>query len=156
MRENTGAPITQRMLGHETLRDRIRTCTNLAGSGNSLAKSTGIPRRTLENYLSGRSEPKWMALAAIAKTVNVNGHWLLTGEGPMLLEELYQPSNGKQNEELLRSVIEAVEGVQERLGLKIEPPTKKADLILAIYEMYHNTGIQPDPAKMARLIKATV
>ncbi|WP_189467474.1 hypothetical protein [Litchfieldella qijiaojingensis] len=95
-------------------------------------------------------------MAAIAKAVGVNGHWLLTGEGPMLVKELGQSDTRKLDEELLRSIIEAVEDAQERLDLKIEPPVKKADLILAVYDMYDNTGICPDPTKMTRLIKATV
>jgi phage repressor protein C with HTH and peptisase S24 domain len=63
------------------LKDRLRRCAALAGSGDALARKTGIPRRTLETYLSGHAEPKASRLATITETVGVSGHWLLTGEG---------------------------------------------------------------------------
>ena len=86
----------------------------------------------------------------------LNANWVLTGEGPMMLEQLGQPSAPKGkvlDEQLLRLVIEAVEEALEILDLDIDPPAKKADLILAIYEMYDDTGVQPDAAKVIRLVK---
>lgn len=65
------------------LKARIRHCADVAGSGDALARKSGVPRRTLENYLSGRSEPKASGLAAIAKAVDVSLDWLILGEGPM-------------------------------------------------------------------------
>jgi len=62
---------------------RIRECAQLVGSGDELSRRTGIPRRTLENYLSGRSEPKAAAVSAIAKTAGVSSDWLLLGVEPM-------------------------------------------------------------------------
>jgi len=65
------------------LASRIRECARLVGSGDELSRRTGIPRRTLENYLSGRSEPKAAAVSAIAKTAGVSSDWLLLGAEPM-------------------------------------------------------------------------
>jgi len=67
------------------LKSRLRKCAELAGNGASLARATGIPRRTLETYLSGTAEPKASRLAEIAQVAGVSGHWLLTGEGPAQL-----------------------------------------------------------------------
>lgn len=67
----------------ENLSNRIRECAKLAGSGDKLSQLSAIPRRTLEMYLAGESEPKALRVAAIAKAVGVSGHWLLTGEGEM-------------------------------------------------------------------------
>lgn len=66
----------------EHLPDRIRKCAEIVGSGDNLARIAGIPRRTLENYLSGKSEPKATAIAHIAHAANVSADWLLTGVGP--------------------------------------------------------------------------
>ncbi|MCP1726255.1 phage repressor protein C with HTH and peptisase S24 domain [Natronospira proteinivora] len=63
------------------LKTRLRKCAELVGNGASLARATGIPRRTLETYLSGTAEPKASRLADIARVAGVSGHWLLTGEG---------------------------------------------------------------------------
>ncbi len=68
---------------NETLSQRIRLCAERAGSGEALARGSGIPRRTLETYLSGQAEPKASRLAAIARAAGVSVHWLATGEGPM-------------------------------------------------------------------------
>ncbi|MEA5444714.1 S24 family peptidase [Gammaproteobacteria bacterium AB-CW1] len=64
------------------LKQRLRRCAELAGNGACLARETGIPRRTLETYLSGNAEPKASRLASIARAAGVSAHWLLTGEGP--------------------------------------------------------------------------
>lgn len=69
------------------LKERLRRCVERVGNGANLARSTGIPRRTLETYLSGAAEPKASRLAAIARSAGVSGHWLLTGEGPECGEE---------------------------------------------------------------------
>lgn len=65
------------------LADRLRQCAQLAGSGDELARKTAIPRRTLETYLSGETEPKPSRLFAIAGAAGVRPEWLLTGEPPM-------------------------------------------------------------------------
>jgi phage repressor protein C with HTH and peptisase S24 domain len=69
------------------LKDRIRQCSELAGSGDALARKTSIPRRTLETYLTGKTEPKASRIEAIARAVGVSVHWLVTGDGPMFLQE---------------------------------------------------------------------
>lgn len=65
---------------------RIRVCAEIAGSGDDLARQTGIPRRTLETYLAGTAEPKAFRLAAIGKAAGVRLEWLATGDGPKDLE----------------------------------------------------------------------
>jgi len=71
-----------------TLSDRIRDCANMAGSGDELSRKTGVPRRTLENYLSGKSEPKASVIAEICTVLDVSAEWLLTGEGSMQLNKV--------------------------------------------------------------------
>jgi phage repressor protein C with HTH and peptisase S24 domain len=67
----------------EGLAERIRQCADLAGSGDELARLTAIPRRTLEYYLTGQSEPKVARCVDIAKAVGVDIGWLASGEGDM-------------------------------------------------------------------------
>lgn len=68
----------------EGLAERIRQCADLAGSGDELARLTAIPRRTLEYYLTGQSEPKVARCVDIAKAVGVDIGWLASGEGDKL------------------------------------------------------------------------
>lgn len=65
----------------EDLAARIRQCADIAGSGDELARLTAIPRRTLEYYLTGQSEPKVARCVEIAKAVGVDIGWLASGEG---------------------------------------------------------------------------
>jgi phage repressor protein C with HTH and peptisase S24 domain len=53
----------------------------MAGSGDELARITGIPRRTLETYLAGKSELKASRLLEIADAVGVSLDWLVAGRG---------------------------------------------------------------------------
>ena len=68
----------------EGLAERIRQCADMAGSGDELARLTAIPRRTLEYYLTGQSEPKVARCVDIAKAVGVDIGWLASGEGEKL------------------------------------------------------------------------
>lgn len=70
------------------LAGRLRICAQLAGSGDALAEKARIPRRTLENYLSGESEPKVSRLVSIARAANVSLEWLASGVGPMQADEV--------------------------------------------------------------------
>lgn len=63
--------------------ERIRACARIAGSGDELARITGINRRTLESYLSGQREPKASTAWRIAVAVDVSADWLIGGKGPM-------------------------------------------------------------------------
>lgn len=66
---------------------RLRQCAEIAGSGDELARRAAIPRRTLEYYLAGDTDPKAKRLTAIVEATGVSGHWLLTGRGPKLADE---------------------------------------------------------------------
>jgi len=60
---------------------RLRMCAQRIGGGNELARKTGIPRRTLENYLNGKTEPVPSRLVAIAEAAGADLLWLLAGNG---------------------------------------------------------------------------
>ncbi len=62
--------------------ERIRECADMAGSGDELARISAIPRRTLESYLTGDSEPKVSRALAIADAVGASLDWLIAGRGP--------------------------------------------------------------------------
>jgi transcriptional regulator with XRE-family HTH domain len=51
-----------------------------------VAVETGLPYRTLQNYLRGEREPNTEGLEKISR-LGVNLHWLLTGEGAMFVQE---------------------------------------------------------------------
>ncbi|KAA0014528.1 hypothetical protein F0A17_02455 [Billgrantia pellis] len=144
-----------------TLSDRLRVCARLAGSGNALADKAGIARRTLENYFSGRSEPKGAALASIVTAVGVSGHWLLTGEGEMLLEksvgsQCMDPAAGSgrviaPDFDALEEVIAKTSAVFEAKGIRLRPEAE-AKVIRLIYEYYLRHGDAMDEATLDNVI----
>ena len=73
------------------LADRIRRAAQIAGSGDALSQKAGIPRSTLETYLTGEAEPKASRLAAIARAAGVSPDWLLTGEGSEFPDTEHRP-----------------------------------------------------------------
>jgi hypothetical protein len=75
-RYNEGAPDT------EGFADRLAQLIAEFGSRYALAKVTGIPISTLQNYALG-SKPGIDALATLARIGNVDLNWLLTGRGQM-------------------------------------------------------------------------
>lgn len=59
---------------------RIKEAAENVGGMNKLAEITGIPRRTLGDHVSGATEPKASALAAIAGATKVDLNWLVLNE----------------------------------------------------------------------------
>ncbi|MEG3638864.1 XRE family transcriptional regulator [Magnetococcus sp. PR-3] len=65
----------------DSLAQRLRHCAQKVGSGDALARLSDIPRRTIETYLTGQSEPKTSRLVAIAQAAEVDAGWLACGLG---------------------------------------------------------------------------
>ncbi len=51
------------------------------------SEKTGIPYRTLQNYLLGLREPTVSNLTKIATHLGININWLLTGEGELFIQK---------------------------------------------------------------------
>ncbi len=75
-RSSEGGPNT------EGFADRLVQLIAEYGSRYALAKASGIPVSTLQNYALG-SKPGMDALATLARVGNVDATWLLTGRGSM-------------------------------------------------------------------------
>ncbi|MBI9110304.1 helix-turn-helix domain-containing protein [Maridesulfovibrio ferrireducens] len=50
-----------------------------------LGNSANISRPTVSAYLKQENQPSMVTLSKWVKTFGLNGHWLLTGEGEMLV-----------------------------------------------------------------------
>lgn len=113
---------------------------------------TDIPVSTLKKYESDNRIPGGEAIQSVAKT-GINLHWLLTGEGPMLIKDLQQETLGVLDTELLQLIIEAIETALEQTGRKMQSE-KKAKLVLATYDIYSDSNTKPDSAKILNFIKS--
>lgn len=141
----------------------------MAGSGDELSRKTAIPRRTLESYLSGTSEPKATRLLEIARAVNVDAGWLVTGEGePAAQRGLNENAQGggaafgfpasfrKTGPDVVSKVavrqsIRAVRLYMDKHGGDMTPE-EMADAILSIAELAPKYG-EIDEDLVARLMK---
>lgn len=135
-----------------SLADRIRKCAEMVGSANELARQSGVPRSTLETYLSGLAEPKALRLAAICKVSGVSGHWLLTGEGEIRVDTPAKLANEpKINIEALTKAFE----VMMQTAAPGETHAQTAKKAVEFYLYLLNTGmITPDGVGSGNLANA--
>lgn len=64
----------------QTVGDRLRECARRVGTIEKLATLAGVPRRSLEDYISGIAEMKASRLFAIASAAGVSPVWLQIGQ----------------------------------------------------------------------------
>lgn len=120
-----------------SLSERIRKCAEIAGSGDDLARKSETPRSTLETYLTGKAEPKAGRIAAFCYATGVNGHWLLTGEGSMLISDVQQASSPHMAVDVdnLGHALAEVETIATQRGLTLTP-NKRAKLAALVYQYF--------------------
>lgn len=84
------------MANFESMKDRIQLLVDKFGDGKNtiFAKKIGVAESNIRSYINGVS-PKADILTKIAKTCDINPMWLLTGEGPMIIESEAAFSNIK-------------------------------------------------------------
>lgn len=111
---------------------RVSECADRVGSLSELARLTGIPRRTMDNYKTGHTEPNASNCEKIARAANVSVQWLVTGED--------------FDWRLLSEVIETFETVLRAQQIEMDPATK-GKLIPLLYKYFesetdttHRTG----------------
>lgn len=127
----------------------------------AFARRCGFGESLLRKYLDGAS-PSIDKITAIASAAGVTIDWLATGKGFKWLRDLSEAQEslkGRQKEsestplddrERLKIAIEAVE---EGLAIakKILPPDKKAELVLAAYDLISES--ENSHEKVVKLIK---
>lgn len=136
------------------LHERIRKCAEMAGSGHALADKTGIPRRTLETYLSGNAEPKASRVLSIAKAAGVSLEWLLTGNGPIRRSPVGCHANIDLHIDiaLLEEVLNTIEAALKQSG-RVLSSDKKARFIAVVYDLHHESSNAPCKEHIARLLQ---
>lgn len=135
-----------------SLADRIRQCANAVGSGDELSRQTGIPRRTLENYVSGKTEPSASKLAAIAEAADVSLNWLVAGKGEMRPADpsAAPMSAGLLDRELLGRVTDAIAKLYKAEGVHL-PDVDLGRVSADKYQEIIESGVLPEdyPAALA-------
>lgn len=139
----------------KTLADRIRECAEHVGSGNELSRLTGIPRGTLERYMTGR-EPRAAQLLAIARSANVSLDWLITGEGgrrPWVDAAIASTYDRRLDRELFARVTDAIAKLYKTEGVHL-PDVDLGRLSADKYQEIIDSGVLPEdyPAALAMAV----
>lgn len=71
-----------------TFTERLKKLADEAGSGRALARALGISYRTVAHYLAGDREPPQSFVALMRARLGIVPTWLLTGEGPMRVQDI--------------------------------------------------------------------
>jgi phage repressor protein C with HTH and peptisase S24 domain len=88
------------MQKQKTIGMRLREAFKCLGLNiTEVARITGIPYPTLQDYLNDKRIPGGSNLQKISMHLHISIDWLLTGEGPMFRENLSETPSGSENEE---------------------------------------------------------
>ncbi|MBF0784897.1 helix-turn-helix domain-containing protein [Muribacter muris] len=86
----------------EQLRFRLRSVIESSNTSiKAFSEQTGIPLRTLHNYLSGEREPSVENIIKVASEFNINLNWLLLGKNEMYLNDSLELTLNSSELELL-------------------------------------------------------
>lgn len=97
---------------------RLREAIDSSGLKiNEFSEVSGIPYRTLQQYLSDSRSPATEALIKICTQTSINIHWLLTGQGVMRRELSVQEEPGQylsKRHDALLGLFDALNEDQQR------------------------------------------
>ena len=123
---------------------RIDEVIKKAGGQTAISEKTGIPLKSISNYCLGISPPKLEPLIQIAKATKGSLEWLATGENSI---NKYSATIDK------KELILAIETVEESLTAtnRTIDSTKKAELILSIYDLFTSEN-KPSSAQIISIL----
>lgn len=135
-----------------------------------------MPLPTYKDYEGGKRTPGGESLQCFA-AAGVNVHWLLTGEGPMFIaprvpgawqvpavrDDAGSYRQGEQDTasanractKLMRRIVEFVETALTDLDLTMSP-AQKANLVAALYDLYADSGTEPNQETVTRFVRSAL
>lgn len=147
----TQRPILDERIGR--FPERLEKCIG-ARSVRSIARTCGLSETVIRKYLKAESLPTIDRALAIADAVGVRPEWLATGDGPMRNGEETTENNhiGCDTE----SLVLAIETVEEGLAVtgRVMRPARKAELVMAVYELFTESAGKVDRGIVLRLVKS--
>ncbi|MEF8769376.1 hypothetical protein [Candidatus Accumulibacter contiguus] len=124
--------------------------TYLGLSQANFCVQSGYNVRTYQRNEEGRNEAG-ITLGAAFVRAGINANWLMTGEGPMRIEDLAGAETpGALDRERMRISLKAIE-----MGLKaterVMAPAAKAELLLAVYDLLEDSSVTEE--KVMNIVK---
>lgn len=136
----------------EGVNKRIKSAVKSAGGNNFVSEKSGINLRTLNNYISGRSEPKINAIVLIAETCGVSIEWLATGQDPdpainypeSELGIANPPKPGLIDGEMLSGIFKRTTEAMDKHGVNL-PIEALVDICVATYNSVNDPDLAGKP-----------
>lgn len=131
---------------------RIRAARNELGmTQNQLAAFAGAKSKSgLQDNEAGKNMPGGQMIGALVRA-GINANWLLTEEGPMLLDDFGAAAPTGLDPARLQLAIATVEEGLATNG-RVMAPDKKAELVLAVYDIYQEPGVTRE--RVLKLVKS--
>ncbi|MEN5278732.1 helix-turn-helix transcriptional regulator [Brucella sp. TWI432] len=111
-----------------------------------------VKRRTLTDYVSGKSEPRVSTILAISRATGCRLEWLLTGLGDQLEHEKEEPRNAAIESGLMRRLARMAKRLHEDAGIII----REEDIAVEAAELYNILRARVDDLSDADEIEATL
>lgn len=124
--------------------------TALGLKQDEIAAQSGVSYSVYQKYEMGRSVPGGEAIAGLVR-LGINANWLLTDEGPMLIADL--ASHGPLDAARLKLALETVEEGLHQTN-RTMAPDKRAELVLAVYDLYADDVSTQTQERILRLVKS--
>jgi|GEM_PF-3041340 len=134
--------------------ERLRECASKVGGGNELARTTGIPRRTLENYLNGNTEPVPSRLIAIAEAAGADPLWLLAGSGDFQPARSNEQAGSSGYEDRLEKMRQISAALRQAVGKENSNIDRQLWTDLQGLAYIHNLSHEAIPAIVELIIRA--
>lgn len=86
-----------------SISERLKQVINEKGLNiKGFSEATAIPYRSVQNYLLEDRDPNVESLSKMAASMNINLHWLITGEGKMFIDNI---ESGRLNDEEIKLLL---------------------------------------------------
>lgn len=113
-----------------------------------IAQAAGSKLRSWQDYEKGLKVPGSQVIAGLVG-LGINANWVLTGEGPMMLED--DPLTNSHLDENLLAL--SIEGVDEVCNGRLNPEGK-AELVSAIYSLFLDARSRPRKSSIVKFLKS--
>jgi transcriptional regulator with XRE-family HTH domain len=130
-----------------------------------LAESAGINAGQISRYESGNSAPRALALAKIAKALDVSLKWLQTGEGrpegsehDATIKALPQTADKYPSEEADRFMVRMPPGMRDRIAEEADANGRSmnAEIVLRLQESYGRSDVREELREIRELLYLVV
>lgn len=108
-----------------SIKDRLKTVIEHNGlSLKAFSELTEIPYRSIQNYLRDERDPNLDALIKMGTKTDVNLHWLITGEGKMLKDNIDKVALNEKEVALLLAYKQCDENTKNKINIAIDAISK--------------------------------